>query len=590
MPGPVLTKTITPEALDKLRKARWRGRTDLWWLSRHILGHKDVDRFVHGPLINTLQKFPLPDEEVRFKSDIVIPGKEISYTPWQDLYSLEGIRRRLILDSRGFLKTTLDCVSHIIQILLNYPDIAIVIFRASMDGSQDILREIKSHFQYNEVFRQLYPDYCPQKRIDDFGNQNEFFIPNRKDKFRKEPSVRASSIDKGIAGAHFDWMKFSDIVDEDNTKTDTQIRGVISSFYARENLLVRPDGWMDVEGTRYDFGDLYGVICDKWLADPSYRERWSIYARGCFLKDTGDQPPKYTPDELDLPFKLDSNGEGSKRISVWPSRFTTKWLDDQEKEDGLLFAAQRLNSPVSTDEKQVPFPLAKFRTKSRLEFERVPIAFHTTTVDTASTQHLKSNFTVITTMGWDRYGRGYAHDIRHGRFMSDEIIRILFEVNGLYRPRSIKIEEWAFVEGFKPGIMRQSDLTGIYLPIEYIRRDTDIAKKDRILGSYQPYYSRGEVFFLDDLACLEHIRKEHQRFPKFTDDILDTLADQFQNRDWFGRERERPDQTDLQRKTQQALWLAQQQNKMFDQDDPEDDHQDAHTGGDPYFNSRIGGL
>lgn len=548
------TKNIAPNELTQLRKMRWLGRTDLLFLCTRILGYKDITKEVHGPLLNVLQQFPLPPVELRKKVDIVEPGL-MEYTPWQDRDKLEGKRRMLMLDPRSGLKTTIDAISHSIQWLLNYPHFALLIVQSNSEKVHEIIKEIKYHFQYNQIFREVYPDYCPVgKRVSDWGNRDGFTLPNRVGVCRrlgvvahKEDSVTGSSIDKGSAGRHYEVLKFSDIVEPATVKTKDQIQSTIYQFGMAENLLVKPNDWIDVEGTRYDFSDLYGKIIDNWEIDTDAGKdpRWKIHVRGCYLKDTAE--PKFTPDELKLPFKRDEEGNC---ISWWPDRWTVELLEADRKDpvkSEYLFATQKLNDPVASGDDSKPFPVNESFPKwiTRANFSKVPIAYKTITVDTADTVNDNSNYTVITVGAWDQHGRCYVVEIDRGKYLPDEIVARIFAANKKHKPLNINIEETSFVRGFKPSFMRRSDLDHNYLPLIFTKRENTASKQERILNTLQPWYKSGHLRFLEDIAPRHELLQELSRFPKYNqDDILDTLADLFQNKEWFGREAPRPETPD----------------------------------------------
>jgi hypothetical protein len=87
-----------------------------------------------------------------------------------------------------------------------------------------------------------------------------------------------------------------------------------------------------------------------------------------------------------------------------------------------------------------------------------------------------------------------------------------------------------------PTIGRMSSLTGIYPNFVFIQRDTQTSKQERIL-SIQPWYKGGLLYFCSDLPefVKDHLKHELTRFPKYAyDDLLDTIADQFQGEDVFG--------------------------------------------------------
>lgn len=537
---------ISPSELARLKRARWMCRTDLHFLCTEVLGYRDIRVDVHGPVLNIVQKFPLPLAEHITNVDIVKPNF-IRYLPHKDLYSLPGGRRVLLLDPRSGLKTTINAISHSIQWLLNYPHIAVAIIQSSDQKAQDIIKEIKYHFQYNQRFREIFPDYCPQKGISDWGNMNGFTLPNKiavcealRASPHKEPSVMSGSIDKGLAGYHFDVMKFSDIVEPNNTRTSQQIENVCFQFAMQENLLVRPDSWIDVEGTRYHHADLYGRIIDGWLKASPEDRKWRIHVRGCYLKDTYGQPRQYTPDELALPFAHDDKGQF---ISWWPDRFPVTLLESERVDPARseeVFATQRLNDPIAMQGSRRPFPVNdKYPVMiSRDDFARVPIAYYTISIDTADTQNVRSNFTVFSVGAWDKYGRCYICEIVREKFLPDEIVKKLFELNKKYRPRTVFIEETAFVRGLSTSIARERDKSNQYVPLVFGKRDNQVSKTERILNGLQPWYKSGEIRFLSDLVCLHDLKKELSEFPKgMTDDIIDTLADIFLTRgDWFGRE------------------------------------------------------
>src|SRR5579883_2793995 len=535
--------------------ARWKARTDLTFLAKDILGYKDVIGPQRFPFMNLLQKFPLPSPGDLEKFDRLDRGNWI-YTPPTELTKLPGNRRVLILDPRGFLKTTINSQSHSIQWILNYPDIAMMITQSNTEKAQMILGEIKRHFQANERFRQLFPEHVPQKRVFDWGTKSDFTTEARpKNVTRKEPTLLTSSIDKGSSGIHVDVMKFSDIVEPNNVKTPEQIVGVIQAFGMMENLLVAPSYWIDVEGTRYDFSDLYGRIIEAEQKRPPEEREWAIHVRGCYRKDTGGEPERFVPDELDLPYLYDEHG---KKISWWPERWPTYELEKRRKNPALgeyLFATQQLNNPAEVgDESTIPFPVnqefPKWISKENFR-QNVRIIHYTTTVDTAETKTDRADYTAITTVGWDAAGRPYVVEVRHGKWLPDEIINQMIQVQLKFAPLYMGIEETSYVRGMKDGLLRRLQTLNLHINLEFFKRETTISKKERILNTLQPWYRHGELRFVKYLGhpagsgeadrITEELLGELRKFPRYQhDDILDSLADHFQGREWLGRLAPRP--------------------------------------------------
>lgn len=536
--------------LYRLRLTRWKARTDLTFLAKDILGYKDVVGPQRFPFMNHLQKFPLPPATLLEKYDRLDHGNWI-YTPHTELTQLPGGRRVLILDPRGFLKTTINAQSHSIQWILNYPDVAMMVIQSNGDKSEMILGEIKKHFQANETFRDLFPEHVPHRKVFDWGNRREFTSEARaKNVTRKEPTMMAGSIDKGSSGIHVDVMKFSDIVEPSNVKTPDQIENVIQSFGMMENLLVAPTYWVDVEGTRYDFSDLYGRIIDAEMELPPEKRQWKIHVRGCYHKETPEgSPEKFTPEELDLPFRYDDEG---KKISWWPERWPTDVLEAKrvDKSKGeYLFATQQLNDPRKVDEKSMPFPVndeyPKWISVDNYR-KNVKIVHKTTTVDTAETKTDRADYTAITTIAWDRHGRPYVIEVLHGKWLPDEIIDKMVEVQLHHQPLYMSVEETAYVRGFKSSLLRKLQVMNLHINLKFLKRETTISKPERILNTLQPVYKSGELRFMKGLGhgedsnegqrVTEVLKNELQKFPRFMhDDIIDSLSDHFQDKEWFGR-------------------------------------------------------
>lgn len=321
---------------EKLERVRWKCRTDLFYLAKEVLGYRDVDMDVHYPLLNILQKFEAPPLDQRRTYDIVTPQRTEYLKPWLPMEKLPGGRRRLILDPRGFYKTTINVVCHTVQWILNYPDIAILVVHARQETAEEMLSEIRSHFLYNPIMRDLFPEYCLSPKTP--GSRGKFTVPNRRRKSRKESTVAVCSLDSSVAGMHFDVIKFTDVVDATNTGTRDQCRKTIQSFGNFRNILVSPQCWMDVEGTCYDYADLYNQMMDNHAKLKSEDREWQIHVRGCYKKDTNGAPYTFLPEERELRDLKDSSGN---KISWFPKKFTVKELESMRKDETIgeaLFA------------------------------------------------------------------------------------------------------------------------------------------------------------------------------------------------------------------------------------------------------------
>lgn len=548
------------EHIEKLSKARWLARTNMYFLCNKVLGYKDVCPEVHYGLVNTLQQFPAPADNERIKYDkpTVGPDGKLTweYSPITEMLKLPGHRRRLILDSRGTLKTTINVAAHSIQWVLNYPEIAILIVHAKQEVAEDIAGEIRDKFATCEELRALFPELCPdEQQVKTFGNRSRFTIPGRQE-VRKEPTVGTTSIEAAVAGLHYDVIKFTDCVESENSANKDRRNIITKKFGLFRNVLVAPQYWIDVEGTRYHFDDLYGRIMDGEKTLPVEQRMWKFYVRGCYKKKLPPEQKDYafSPAELELPDLLIDG----KKVSWWPERFPV-WVLEQEEndpaQDVFEFNSQRRNNPVG-DSNTIDFPASVVDFIPDDIIRKLHIEYYLTTVDTAETQNAQSNFSVITTCAWDSNNRCYVVDVRRDKMKPDELVEQIFDVYRKFHPISVRIEETSYTRGLKYGMEREMHLKGFSMPLDFVKTDNQQSKQQRIRLTLQPVLKRGDLRFSEALPSdvKDAVFQEFTQFPKgSSDDILDTLADQFQNKDFYGRIRERKSFEDISREAFRAL-------------------------------------
>jgi len=517
---------MNSKELELIKKGRHLARTDLFWLSKYILGMNKLTKDVHGPLIEHLQQFTVQGE------DKWVPDVGWRYTPRHD-DPLEDYpeeqKRRLILAPRGWYKTSVNVIAHSVQWILNYPEITILLVHASQEIAEDILGSIKRAFHGNTVMQYYFPEFCvsPDK---EWGTQGKFNIPTRKNYVSTAATIEVSGIETVRTGKHYHIIKYTDLVDEKNSATKDLAEKIIHRYGMSRNLLISGKYWLDIEGTRYTFSDLYGRIVDKWLERDQKNEaqEFQCFTMGCYKMDLKGEQEKFTPDELSADFLLGPDG---KFISRFPEEFPTALLEAIRLDDitgGDMFSSQQLNNPVALSSEV--FNIKDLHWKNADDIKRIPPMFYITTVDFAHTKGRRSDYTVITTAMVDRMNRRYIVDIKHGKWSADEAIDQLFVTIIKYRPARVKVEKSAFWSGLQPSIRRKSQITGYFPDFKELTRPTQMSKADRIEATLQPWNKQNLLYFSSDIpeAVKTHLIHEWTRFPKYRhDDIMDTLADQF---------------------------------------------------------------
>ena len=477
-----------------------------------------------------------------------------------ETWGIETSSGILVADDLVTHNTTMNTITDTIQWILNYPHLGYAIFFSTGDKAEDTLKnEIKKHFQTNPRFRELFPDYCPTGRgISEWGNAQSIIVPNRDDILlklgrppRKEPTVSTLSIDKAGVGYHYDVIKCSDIVDPTNVMTPQMRKEVKYRFGLLKELLVKvpgkpKGGWINVEGTFYHYDDLYNDVIREWRKQLPEERIWDIFVGGCFQRDTGQEIPKYDPNEMLLPFRLDENG---KRIPTWPEIDPLEKLEQEERdpiEGGLVFACQKiLDMDAVQDEflKPLQIPIGWVK---REAFNSVPVVYRVVVGDFADTQGKKANPSCLCTFAVDRDGRAYLEDVRHGKFSAEELIGHMFDLQKTFNPFRFVIEDTAYVHGLKPSIDRISHKSGIYPNFVFHPAPRTTDKATRIINALQPAIKRGDLRLVEPFTGCDHrivsqvlmdeLRGVTPLSTGASDDIIDCCAYFFLDREWMGQE------------------------------------------------------
>lgn len=587
---------------EEIAMKRWRARTDLIWLCNSLLGMKHVSADLNGTMVNRLQQFHKP----KSLQEALDHDKWDAKLGWQyrplhidetrlpallpDPMKMPGKRKSMHLDSRGYLKTSVVDEAHSIQWIINYPDIAILLFQGSGDLASKNLCQIKEHFISNIDFRDLFPDLCP---VDpkDFGTMDEFTIPGRsKGYIREQPTVKSMSLEKAGAGQHVEVIKYSDVVNEENSDTKDRCAKISDKFHTSQNLLMSSAiYWIDVDGTRYNLNDCYGEIIDEEMAEqrvehayqvgdkvylkrgdaekvakamvpqgtviqkddyyfpqPDKRE-WNIYINCCYK--VAHSNPTFDYDDMLSPTLKFQMGEDGLPVSRFPSRFPSAKLEKERKKKPFIFACQKLNNPVG-DKNEVVFPVGEGYPVliPRQKFkDNVRLSHYEIAVDTARTQSKRADYTALVVGAFDSGGRCYITEMIHGRFHEERTADYIFELSDKYKPQRVLMEKDPGNSGIRVWLQRRMAIKDTYIPIVDVHRAASVSgKADRIASTLRAWYMSGDLRFLDDLGTpYEHLLKELRSFTqggsKWFDDILDAIATLFFDKRYLGRLSDRPE-------------------------------------------------
>lgn len=161
--------------------------------------------------------------------------------------------RKLIVMPRGTFKTSIACVAYPIWLLLQNPNLRILLDSELYTNSKNMLREIKAHLASPE-FKALFGCWKTQA----CWNEGEIIISART-KTLKEATITCSGIGAQKTGQHYDVIIADDMNSPNNSSTPDACAKVVQHYRYYTSLL-EPGGIIVIVGTRYSSADLIGHI------------------------------------------------------------------------------------------------------------------------------------------------------------------------------------------------------------------------------------------------------------------------------------------------------------------------------------------
>lgn len=217
----------------------------------------------------------------------------------------------LQLAFRGAGKSTGCTITKCIHLLLKDPNLRILISSKTQGNAQGFLKEIKNHFEGNQLLEELFGPYYDARKVSKWDQGEIEVLPRTKP--NKEASITCVGVEATIVSKHYDVLIDDDIIDEDNSRTKLQRDKVRTWYYQTlDPTLEPPDrdvphrGEHHRQGTRYHYDDLWGHLISKELKD-----HHQIIPG---LKDG---------------------------MSPWPKKYPVRWFLEKKKKAGLIiFNAQ----------------------------------------------------------------------------------------------------------------------------------------------------------------------------------------------------------------------------------------------------------
>lgn len=320
----------------------------------------------------------------------------------------------LQLAYRGSGKSTTCTIAKGIHLLLQDPNLRILIASKTTTNSEAFLKEIKTHFEKNEKLIEIFGPYYDYKLTPKWDNREIEVLPRTK--HTKEASITCVGVDGTIVSKHYDVILSDDLVDESNTRTE-HMRKKTQTFYYQTLIptLEPPDkniphrGEHHHLGTRFHYDDLYGHLQKNEL-----KEHYQV-----------------------IP------GVSKDGKSPWPEKHPPSWFLKQRKKMGLII----FNAQVQCDTEAMKGKIFQYDDCQVIEEKEIPEDLvYFIGVDLAVGQQEENDNFVVVVVGVDTNKYYYVVDFFEGKIRFNEQTKKIKKFYKKYDPEMVYVEANAYQE------------------------------------------------------------------------------------------------------------------------------------------------
>lgn len=473
---PGLDESVVRLPSDMREDLAERGKRDLFFLCKGVLGMRDLTPVCHMPLASFIDENPA--------------------------------QMKICLMPRDHFKTSVVTIGGTIQRVLRNPNERCLIANESATNAQRMLRAIRQHAESNKVFRALYSDLIPKSTT---AWNNEELIFNR-EWLGPEPTIDTVGMTGAFTSRHYTYITADDLISEEAIKSEKVMQDTIDRFSRFMSLLVNPTiDPIVLVGTRWGMHDIYSFAMKGWGS------RAAIFVRSVIEND-----------EFIFPERMNHDILGIKRQMYGDYLTSCLYYNNPKADNETGLNVQDLGWwEWNSDETRIL--LYTNRGASRVEVESVDPATLdiTTTVDPAPAETAASDRNAIVTVGVTDSGRAIVLDAWARRCQPMELIEYLFELHKRWHPRAFGIEDVAYQKVLKWFVRTEADRRGLYLNVVPVKPSD---RHKRHIRGLQPIMATGRLFIHPAMSGL---RQELYEYPTGQhDDIADALG--LQQQLWRG--------------------------------------------------------
>jgi hypothetical protein len=166
--------------------------------------------------------------------------------------------------------STIITFAGVIQEILSDPDLTVAIFSHTRPIAKAFLVQIKRELEGNDGLKKLFPDvlWAEPAREAPKWSENEGIVVKRASN-PKEATVEAHGlVDGQPTSRHYGLLVYDDVVTVESVGSPEQIKKTTDRWELSDNLGSTTGVRKWHAGTRYHFGDTYGIILERGVLKP----------------------------------------------------------------------------------------------------------------------------------------------------------------------------------------------------------------------------------------------------------------------------------------------------------------------------------
>lgn len=433
---------------ELLSELRQMAKTSLYFLTKAVLGFKDLTPHLHQDICKEVQEL-----ETNHYLMLLLPRKHFKST----------------ITTIG-LPVWLTIQDYIPALGIKGCDVRVLIANESATNAEHFLSIIETIYDSNELFRLLFPEVLPNKARRKRWNAQEMLV--QRDAAWPEATIETIGVGGAAQSRHYDVLILDDLIGKEAMDSETVMEKAISWFDYAESLSVSPQrSIFRVIGTRWSKRDLYQHIIEK-------DKKYSSYSRQCIEEDK----------------------------PIFPEWYTMEYYDDLRAKNFAHFSSQYLNNPTDPERCDFKEEWLKLYTWEhqgdrlliKFEDDEKPIDFRELEIcgafDPSVDEKPSASRRAIVYVGMDAEQRVVILDEYASRDTVDAVLDNLYRMYYKWIPRDFGVESVALQRIYLNLIEKEGKLRKQWMRAKPIKVSTRRSKEVRIRDTIQQVAAQGRLY------------------------------------------------------------------------------------------------